>query len=231
MSVTIRKTDIASGKISLVLSQNEYPGVKRIAGFVAEDMEKVFGVKPQIRLLQEIATDAAKKAPDQAEKKAILVLSLDRAAEDGSMEADGICQKMGISADEIRGKRECYLIKSVTVDEKEILLILGSDKRGCIYGLFALSEKLGVSPFVNWLDILPAKKEEFVFEDSMAAVSKEPSVRYRGFFINDEWPAFGTWVSRRFGGFNAKAYEGIFELLLRLKGNYLWPAMWSARDL
>ena len=63
----------------------------------------------------------------------------------------------------------------------------------------------------------------------MACISKEPSVRYRGFFINDEWPAFGNWCNHNFGGFNAKAYDHVFELLLRLKGNYLWPAMWSAR--
>ena len=64
--------------------------------------------------------------------------------------------------------------------------------------------------------------------DDIQTLSKEPSVRYRGFFINDEWPCFGNWTSDHFGGFNADAYEHVFELLLRLKGNYLWPAMWSA---
>ncbi|MEC1523272.1 glycosyl hydrolase 115 family protein [Neobacillus niacini] len=63
----------------------------------------------------------------------------------------------------------------------------------------------------------------------MKYISKEPSVRYRGFFINDEWPAFGNWTMKNFDGFNAEMYDHVFELLLRLKGNYLWPAMWSAR--
>lgn len=53
-------------------------------------------------------------------------------------------------------------------------------------------------------------------------------MKYRGFFINDEWPAFGTWADKHFGGINAACYECVFELLLRLKGNYLWPAMWAS---
>lgn len=74
-----------------------------------------------------------------------------------------------------------------------------------------------------------AKAGKIELREDMACISKEPSVRYRGFFINDEWPAFGNWCNHNFGGFNAKAYDHVFELLLRLKGNYLWPAMWSAR--
>ena len=88
---------------------------------------------------------------------------------------------------------------------------------------------LGVSPFVDWCGLMPPKQEKIELREDMACISKEPSVRYRGFFINDEWPAFGNWCNHNFGGFNAKAYDHVFELLLRLKGNYLWPAMWSAR--
>ena len=73
----------------------------------------------------------------------------------------------------------------------------------------------------------PQKRKKVLLTD-VGCVSKEPSVKYRGFFINDEWPAFGTWAETRFGGINAKCYEHIFELLLRLKGNYLWPAMWGS---
>ncbi len=151
----------------------------------------------------------------------------------------------------VRGKREVYLhkiIEKLPAEEvglkkkgsqtgegkvllpknKAALVIAGSDKRGTIYGLFALSEMLGVSPFIDWLDVMPERKTEITIPGKYEFVSKEPSVRFRGFFINDEWPAFGNWCNKRFGGFNAKCYEHVFELLLRLKGNYMWPAMWSA---
>lgn len=120
--------------------------------------------------------------------------------------------------------REVYEIKV----EGSTLRITGSDKRGAIYGLFKISELIGVSPFIDWLDVQPVPMKEYNFPASYHFVSKEPSVRFRGFFINDEWPAFGNFCNRNYGGFNAKVYEHVFELLLRLKGNYLWPAMWSA---
>ena len=110
----------------------------------------------------------------------------------------------------------------------QLLVICGSDKRGTIYGMFSLSEYIGVSPLCFWSDAEPAKRQIITIGEDIETVSKEPSVKYRGFFINDEWPCFGNWVMRHFGGFNAQAYETVFELLLRLRGNYLWPAMWTA---
>lgn len=136
-----------------------------------------------------------------------------------------------IASDSIRGKWESYLFK--VVDKpfdgvEHALVIAGSDKRGTIYGLFHLSELLGVSPFVNWNHVYPRKRKNVVLTEEVNFVSREPSVKYRGFFINDEWPAFGNWAWEHFGGINARCYEKIFELLLRLKGNYLWPAMWRS---
>ena len=135
----------------------------------------------------------------------------------------------------VRGKREVYSfsVMDTPIFElsgiKSAIVICGSDKRGLIYGLFHISELLGVSPLVDWADILPVKRQSVTFDSSMNIVTQEPSVRYRGFFINDEWPATGNWCNKRFGGFNAQMYEHVFELLLRMKGNYLWPAMWSGR--
>ncbi|KAG4081225.1 alpha-glucuronidase Gh115A [Neocallimastix lanati (nom. inval.)] len=88
---------------------------------------------------------------------------------------------------------------------------------------------MGVSPFVDWLDLKPVHKDLIEIKEEDNMISKEPSVRYRGLFINDEWPAFGNWAFHNYGGFNAKMYIHVFELLLRLKGNYMWPAMWSGR--
>ncbi len=134
----------------------------------------------------------------------------------------------------LKTKRECYLLKVVEnpfskfPQIEKALIILGSDKRGTIYGMFHVSEMCGVSPLIFWGDAAPEKREEVVLSFEGEIVSKEPSVMFRGFFINDEWPAFGKWCTKHYGDVNARAYEKIFELLLRLKGNYLWPAMWRS---
>lgn len=139
-----------------------------------------------------------------------------------------------INLDGIKGKREVYSFSLVpspfaeNPDIKTALVIAGSDKRGTIYGLFHLSELIGVSPLAKWLGETPVKQTKITLDSSSDFVSSEPSVKYRGFFINDEWPAFGEWANKRFGGINAKCYEQVFELLLRMKGNYMWPAMWSS---
>lgn len=75
----------------------------------------------------------------------------------------------------------------------------------------------------------PIRHNEELYINKGVFTYGEPKVKYRGIFINDEWPSFGTWCSKQFGGINSKAYSHIFELLLRLKANYLWPAMWASR--
>lgn len=140
-----------------------------------------------------------------------------------------------IDLSNVRGKREVYSFSVIETpfferpDIESAVVICGSDKRGLIYGLFHLSELMGVSPLVDWADVMPVHQDTVQLDSSMNLVTKEPSVKYRGFFINDEWPATGNWCNKRFGGFNAQMYEHVFELLLRMKGNYLWPAMWSGR--
>ena len=141
-----------------------------------------------------------------------------------------LAEKGVICVDEITGKREVYKIAIVSSPLKGIsnaLVIAGSDKRGTIYGLFKLSEMCGISPLHKWSGCVSAKHDEIVLDESAEVTSKEPSVKYRGIFINDEWPAFGNWATTHFGGVNAKCYEQVFEMILRLKGNYLWPAMWA----
>lgn len=196
-----------------------FAGVRMIADTVAEDMEAVSDEKPEIR-------------SDYLECKAervILMATIGKSPLLERLETEG-----KLSLDPIRGKREVYLMQQIAAPVaeadavKELLVIAGSDKRGTIYGMFRLSELCGVSPLIYFGDAVPEKNEEPAIDLSRAIVSKEPSVKYRGFFINDEWPAFGNWCTETFGGINAKAYRKIFELLLRLKGNYLWPAMWDS---
>lgn len=145
---------------------------------------------------------------------------------------DSLIAKKIIDASSIKNKRECYklqVVENLTEDVKKAIIIVGSDKRGTIYGIYHISELIGVSPWIYFADVIPAKQSEILLpEEKLNLTSKEPSVKYRGFFLNDEWPSLGSWVFNKFGGFNEKFYDHVFELLLRLKGNYLWPAMWSA---
>lgn len=118
--------------------------------------------------------------------------------------------------------------KQRTAKKIDCLIISGSDKRGCIYGIYRLSGLIGVSPWVWFADVVPQKKEMLCFSDEeLSYTSKEPSVKYRGIFINDESPSFTGWAYEKFGALNDKMYCHVFELILRLKGNYLWPAMWG----
>jgi hypothetical protein len=105
------------------------------------------------------------------------------------------------------------------------LVIVGADRRGAAFGAYDLSEKIGVSPWAWWADVPIAHRANLYL--TAGARADAPRVRYRGIFINDEEPAFGTWARRKFGGVNARAYAQVFDLILRLKGNYLWPAMWG----
>lgn len=133
-----------------------------------------------------------------------------------AMVADG---SLDVSA--IAGKWEGY-VQAVVGDR---LVVAGNDARGAVYGLLDLSERIGVSPWHWWADV-PVERRQSVWLNP-GSTSDSPGVRYRGFFINDEDPAFGGWATEKFGGVNSKAYAHVFDLLLRLKGNYIWPAMWG----
>ena len=135
-----------------------------------------------------------------------------------------LAKKYKLQSKELQGKWEQYLIFT----DKGKLVILGSDKRGTIYGIYELSRQIGVSPWY-WMADAPIQKHEQLFAKSGIYTDGEPKVKYRGIFINDEWPSFGTWCKNQFGGINSKAYARIFELMLRLKANYFWPAMWDSR--
>lgn len=148
-----------------------------------------------------------------------------------------LAQQKKINVAALKNKWESFLIQSVQYTRKSVsnsppsgagglLLIAGSDKRGTAYGVFELSEQIGVSPWYWWADV-PAKKKKELYIKPGTYQFGPPSVKYRGIFINDEAPAFSGWAKEKFGGVNHLVYEKIFELLLRLKANYLWPAMWG----
>ena len=125
---------------------------------------------------------------------------------------------------DLKGKTEKYVIKTIGNQ----LVIAGSDKRGTVYGIYELSKQMGVSPWYYWADV-PVEKHTHIYIKKGEYTDGEPAVRYRGLFLNDEAPCLTTWVKNTFGtDFGGhKFYEKVFELILRLKGNYLWPAMWG----
>lgn len=191
------------------------PGVKRVAGKVAEDFSEC--LESEIKFAEKNSDDLS-----QAEDVRVIAATLGHSALLSKLISDG-----KFDENKIKDKWEVYSFEFLAGDNNT-LLIAGSDKRGTIYGLFHLSEILGVSPWKWFADVSPEKKSSIEITDKDCFVSKVPSVKYRGFFINDEWPAFGNWTFEHFGGFTAEMYDHVFELLLRLKGNYLWPAMWTS---
>lgn len=211
---------VKEGRTADFLTEPEaFAGVRDICAVVAED----------IRAVSDCLTVQKESVSECGSDRVILAATVGKSPLLCRLE-----QEKRLSLAALRGKREVYLLQLIEApfpekpDIKQLLVIAGSDKRGTIYGLFRLSELCGVSPLLFWGDAAPTKNPEPCVSLEKAFVSKEPSVKYRGFFINDEWPAFGNWCMERYGGVNAVAYRKIFELLLRLKGNYLWPAMWRS---
>lgn len=116
----------------------------------------------------------------------------------------------------------------ITVD-CDALLVVGSNGRGTAYGLLELSRMAGVSPWIWWGDIVPEKRNRLTIDEHFETL-QAPSVEYRGIFINDEdWTlrpwSYGTYEPNAFGTIGAKTYKRVFELLLRLRANAIWPAM------
>lgn len=137
---------------------------------------------------------------------------------------DKLAKKKVIDASQLKGKTEKYIITMANGQ----LIIAGSDKRGTIYGIYELSQQIGVSPWYDWADV-PMDKHDSIYIKKGVYTDGEPAVRYRGIFINDEAPCLSGWIAENYGGvYNSKFYARVFELVLRLKGNYMWPAMWNA---
>lgn len=204
-----------SGRTCKILVEDcAFEGVKRIADTVAEDISLVCGHKPEV-----VGDDCDVRNTDT-----IIAATYGNSDFLSKLEGKGIL-------DPIKGKREVYTIFALEGEELgpeygRVLVVAGSDKRGTIYGLFEISRRIGVSPLVYWGDVKPIEQDDLILEINEVYVSKEPSVKYRGLFINDELPCFGNWAIEKFGGVNARVYDEVFKLLLRLNGNYMWPAMW-----
>lgn len=194
------------------VSESDHPGVLKIAGLFQNDLSHVSGQQAEL-----IIGDKPKS------KNVIIVGTVGKSILIDQLVKD---RKLDVSA--LKGKWEQFLIitiKKPMAGVDNALVIAGSDKRGTIFGMFELSGKMGVSPWYWWADV-PVKVRKNIFVKPGSHTLGEPDVKYRGIFINDEAPALTSWVAEKFGGFNHKFYEKVFELILRNKANYLWPAMW-----
>ena len=148
----------------------------------------------------------------------------------GSPVANRLIKNKSIAKQEIEGKREKFIITSIAKPCENIdsaVVIIGSDRRGTVYGIYELSEQLGVSPWYWWADVPVASHSSAYFKPG-SYTDGEPAVAYRGIFLNDEDPCLTGWVKnhygKRYGDHNF--YADVFELILRLRGNFMWPAMW-----
>ena len=193
--------------IQVISDPNDDKGVLRAVNDLKDDFRKVTG-----------------NLPAASGKTAIIVGTVGKSAI-----IDQLLKVGKIDKNELAGKNEKYLIQIIdnpTNDLQKALVISGSDKRGTIYGIYELSKQIGVSPWYWWADV-PVEHQDDLYVKPGKYTDGEPAVKYRGIFINDEAPAFQGWSQAKFGGVNSKVYEHIFELILRLKGNFLWPAMWA----
>ena len=190
---------------SIIVSGEDWQGVVRAAGDLGQDIGRVTGTAAQV-----VKADAPRRG-------SIIVGTIGK-----SPLIDGLVKAGRLYVDGVRGQWESFVIE--TVDGS--LVVAGSDKRGTIYGIYDISEKIGVSPWYWWADVQPRKSASLYVREGRY-VQPSPKVKYRGIFINDEWPSFGGWATAKFGGLNAKMHAHLFELLLRLKANFFWPAMWA----
>jgi hypothetical protein len=203
----------ASNAAPIYVDSNDYPGVVRVANDLKTDISRVTGNPPAlINDIKDVGNN-------------VIVLG----TVGKSRIIDQLVNQRKINVTEIAGKWESFLIQVVPEPwpgVKSALVIAGSDQRGTIYGSYDLSEEIGVSPWYFWEDV-PPKHHSGVFVKAGRFVQGPPVVKYRGIFINDEAPDLTGWAREKFGGYNHGFYTNVFELLLRLKANYLWPAMWD----
>ncbi|NUP68752.1 MAG: glycosyl hydrolase [Nonomuraea sp.] len=214
---------VAAGRAApIVVSGKDHEGVVRVAGDLQADVERVTGVRPVV------ATDEVPRQPD-----VVLVGTIGK-----SPLIDGLISAGKLDVSGIAGKWETSLeqvVQNPLPGVRRAFVIAGSDQRGTIYGAYDVSKQIGVSPWYWWDDV-PARHRDALYVLPGRHTQGTPKVRYRGFFINDENPDLGTWAPKFFGpgkaegypgGFNGAFYAKVFEVMLRLKANYLWPAVWG----
>ncbi len=213
---------------TIYVDGSDYPGVVRAAADLQSDVARVTGRAPivinQTPSIINQAPSVVHQTPANSIASLIVIGTIGKSAV-----IDRLIREKKIDVSAVTGKWESFLIQTVPRPLPGVasgLIIAGSDKRGTIYGIYELSEQIGVSPWYWWADV-PVPHKDALFVKPGHYAQGPPAVKYRGIFLNDEAPALTGWVQEKFGNYNHQFYEKVFELLLRLKANYLWPAMWN----
>ncbi len=214
---------VAAGRAApIVVSAADHAGVIRVVDDLQADIKKVSGVEPTVTH-DTIPAGAAPVIVGTIGKSPLI----DRIIARGKLDVSGV-----------KGKWETTVEQVVTdplPGVRQAFVIAGSDQRGSIFGAYDLSRNIGVSPWYFWDDVPVARKDALYLLPGRHSQGT-PKVKYRGFFINDENPATGTWAPGYFGpgkapgypgGLNAAYYAKVFETMLRVRANYLWPAVWG----
>ncbi|MGI9649714.1 glycosyl hydrolase 115 family protein [Chryseobacterium sp. RLHN22] len=202
-----------SVSLSVFVNSGIDNGILRAVKNLQSDFQKVTGVQPALISQNSGASGMLIIIGEVGKSKTI----------------DALIKAKKIDGNSIKGKNEKFIIQNISnpfPGVSEAIVIAGSDKRGTIYGIYEMSQQIGVSPWYYWADVPVEKKENIYFKKGIYT-DGEPAVEYRGIFLNDEEPSLGGWARATFGGINSKFYEKVFELILRMKGNYIWPAMWG----
>ncbi|GAB3280167.1 hypothetical protein GCM10027347_55220 [Larkinella harenae] len=211
--ILTEKSPFAVTEAVIYVDKGEPELVKTAANLLQQDIERVTDKK--IPIVAGI---------DQIRKNVIVIGTLPQS----SLLKQLVAQKK-INSAAIRGQWEGSLTQTIQNPVRGVshaLVVAGNDRRGAAYGVFELSKQFGVSPWYWWADVPMVKRKE-LYVKSGVTLTDSPKVKYRGIFLNDEAPALSGWTKEKFGGFNHQFYEKVFELILRLKGNYIWPAMWG----
>ncbi|MBT8224999.1 MAG: glycosyl hydrolase [Dactylosporangium sp.] len=219
---------VAGGKATpLRVSEGDWPGVVRAVRDLRGDLARVTGAEPTV------AMAAVPDLEARAHPEVVLIGTINRSPLIDSLIAEGKLDVTGVAGEWETSLEQ--IVEDPLPGIARALVLAGSDQRGTIFAVYDVCRQLGVSPWYWWLDISPRHQDE-VYVLPGRHTQGTPAVKYRGFFINDENPVLGTWAPGHFGpglapgfpnGFNAAFYARVFETILRLKANYLWPAVWG----
>jgi hypothetical protein len=196
------------------VDSGDFAGVLRAAGDLQADIARVTAIKADLV-----------RGGDIPYRPVVIIGTLGH-----SSAIDDLVRRGKLDVSKTAGQWEAYVVEVVKdpfPGVPQALVIAGADKRGTIYGVYELSEQIGVSPWYWWADV-PVRHRDALFVRGGRVAADAPVVKYRGIFLNDEAPALSNWTKEKFGGFNHEFYGHVFELILRLRGNYLWPAMWGS---
>lgn len=199
-------------RVEIYMDANDCKGVSYAVQALIKDFRQVSGCQATL-------TSQSGSTHGKNSQPGILVGTLGHSAA-----IDQLVRQKRIDARQLQGKREKFII--TLVDQQ--LVIAGSDRRGTIYGIYELSQQMGVSPWYDWADV-PVEHHDSIFVNRGIYTDGEPAVRYRGIFLNDEAPCLTSWVKNTYGTEygDHRFYQRVFELILRLRGNMMWPAMWG----